>query len=152
MDFIDTETGIIIGIFVILMMYVLLTYIMSVIGMWKMFTKAGEKGWKSLIPIYNQYTLAVLTGVSPYWILIVYCCIFIGSLIPGLSLLGTVANAYFKVIQSVSTAKSFNKDEAFAVGIFFLSPIFYLILGIGKTEYIGKKPMNDPIMDLINKK
>ena len=31
--------------------------IVSVIAMWKMFEKAGEEGWKSLIPFYNVYIL-----------------------------------------------------------------------------------------------
>lgn len=30
-------------------------YVLHVIAYWKMFTKAGEKGWKSIIPIYNMY-------------------------------------------------------------------------------------------------
>ena len=30
--------------------------VVSIIGMWKMFTKAGEEGWKSIIPVYNAIT------------------------------------------------------------------------------------------------
>ena len=32
-------------------------YILVIIGQWKMFEKAGESGWKALIPIYNLYIL-----------------------------------------------------------------------------------------------
>lgn len=31
--------------------------IVFVVGMWKMFVKAGEGGWASIIPIYNIYVL-----------------------------------------------------------------------------------------------
>ena len=31
--------------------------IIQIIAWWKIFTKAGEKGWKSIIPIYNQVIL-----------------------------------------------------------------------------------------------
>lgn len=41
-------TGIIIAISVAI-------FVLLVIAYWKMFTKAGEKGWKSIIPIYNEY-------------------------------------------------------------------------------------------------
>ena len=30
-------------------------YIIKVIAHWRIFSKAGEPGWKSLIPIYNNY-------------------------------------------------------------------------------------------------
>lgn len=33
------------------------------VSMWKLFTKAGKEGWKSLIPIYNFYTLIGIAGL-----------------------------------------------------------------------------------------
>lgn len=30
--------------------------ILLIVAQWKIFTKAGEKGWKSIIPIYNMVT------------------------------------------------------------------------------------------------
>ena len=35
----------------------LLIAIVAIIAYWKIFTKAGEAGWKSIIPFYNVYTL-----------------------------------------------------------------------------------------------
>lgn len=32
-------------------------YVLLVIAQWKIFTKAGEAGWKSLIPVYNMVVL-----------------------------------------------------------------------------------------------
>lgn len=32
---------------------VLLITIAQIVAMWKLYSKAGEAGWKSLIPIYN---------------------------------------------------------------------------------------------------
>lgn len=31
--------------------------ILVIIGMWMIFTKAGEAGWKAIIPLYNTYLL-----------------------------------------------------------------------------------------------
>ena len=32
-------------------------YVLLIIGMWKVFEKAGVAGWKSLIPFYNIFVL-----------------------------------------------------------------------------------------------
>ena len=34
--------------------------IILIVAQWKVFEKAGEKGWKSLIPIYNIYTMFII--------------------------------------------------------------------------------------------
>ena len=119
--------------------------VVSIIGMWKMFTKAGEEGWKSIIPVYNAITLCKIVGVNPWWLLIVFVSGLL-SIIPILGYLVYLAVIiYFSVLLSVSTANSFGKDTGFAVGLFFLSPIFYCILGFGSAKYEGAKPMNDII-------
>ncbi len=35
--------------------------ILLLIGMWKMYSKAGEPGWASIIPLYNLYVLFKIT-------------------------------------------------------------------------------------------
>ena len=36
---------------------ILALYVITVIAYWQIFKKAGEKGWKSLIPLYNSYIM-----------------------------------------------------------------------------------------------
>lgn len=133
------------GLFIIYMLVCLAIVAVTIIGMWKVFTKAGKEGWKSLIPVYNMYTLCEIIGVSPWWILIV----FVGGLvciIPVIGWLAYMAAAiYFGILVAKSTANAFGKDTAYAVGLYFLGPIFYCILGFGKAKYEGAKPMNDII-------
>lgn len=46
------------------------------LGLWKIFEKAGEKGWKALIPVYNMWVwLKVLS--RPKWWMIMICLPFI---------------------------------------------------------------------------
>ena len=48
--------GAIVGGMITTMMIVsLVIWVLLIIAYWKMFTKAGEPGWKSIIPIYNRY-------------------------------------------------------------------------------------------------
>ncbi|MCX7769350.1 MAG: S26 family signal peptidase [Flavobacteriales bacterium] len=56
----------------------LLTLVPFHVGLWKLFQKAGRKGWESVIPLYDLYVIQKLTGKPPYWIL---ACIF-----PGINL------------------------------------------------------------------
>ena len=50
-------------------LFAFIFYILQVIAYWKIFTKAGEEGWKSIIPIYNGYVQYRLTwDVQYFWV------------------------------------------------------------------------------------
>ncbi|MCI8383294.1 MAG: hypothetical protein HFJ33_00150 [Clostridia bacterium] len=103
--------------------------IVQIVAMWKLFTKAGEKGWKSIIPIYNMVILFKISGLSP-WLLFV----FLAAIIP---FIGWIAPIALNAVLAYKLAKSFGKDAGWAVGLYFLAPIFYMILAFGKSEYVG---------------
>lgn len=43
------------------------------IGYWKLFEKAGVEGWKSLIPFYSEYIIAVdIVGKPKWWIIYLF--------------------------------------------------------------------------------
>ena len=133
------------GLFIVYMLICLAIAVVTIIGMWKVFTKAGKEGWKSLIPVYNLYTLCEIVGLSPWWILI----LFVGGIVAIIPIIGGLAYAaatiYFGILLAKSTANAFGKDTGFAVGLYFLAPIFFCILGFGSAKYEGANPMNDII-------
>ena len=45
------------AILIILFLMAVCLLILTIIGYWEVFCKAGEKGWKVLIPFYNEYLL-----------------------------------------------------------------------------------------------
>lgn len=112
-----------------IMIFGAIWYVLQVISMWKIFAKAGEAGWKSLIPIYNMVVLLKISGITP-WILLAYLLIWI-PFIGGLIGLGIT------IYLNMMLAKSFGKTGGFAVGLILLSSIFYLILGFGDSAYVG---------------
>ena len=122
----------------------LILTILTFIAIWKIFTKAGEPGWKTLIPIYNVYTLCKIIGVN-FWIwflAIPFASGFIISLVASNSTdlsnkLQSIVSLIIEIKISYSLAKSFGKDTIFTVGLVLLPPIFLLILGNGSSEYIG---------------
>lgn len=122
----------------------LIFYIVLVIANWKIFTKAGEAGWKSIIPIYNGYILYKISWkTSVFWITVVLA--LIGGILNGIgnpvtSVIGVILNIVIIVIgimQSYKLSKAFGHAVGFTVGLVLLPPIFTLILGFGSSEYIG---------------
>ncbi len=50
----------------------LLLTVFYVFCMWKLFTKAGEAGWKCIIPIYNYYIMLKIGGKPGWWLLLFF--------------------------------------------------------------------------------
>lgn len=101
--------------------------ILTIIAQWKIFTKAGEAGWKCLIPIYNLVILFKIAGLSPWWVL--------GYLAAIIPVVGVFIAAGISIYLMISLGKAFGKSTGFIVGLVFLNTIFTLILGFGSSEY-----------------
>lgn len=108
---------------------ILAFYVLIIVAQWKIFTKAGQEGWKALIPIYNVVVLYKIIGLSP-WLLLLYLL----SVVP---VVGWIISIALSIVSTVKLAKAFNQSAAFIFGLLFLSPIFQMILGFGKAEYVG---------------
>jgi hypothetical protein len=97
-------------------------FIIYAVAAWQMYEKAGQPGWKCLIPIYNWYILLKIVG-RPGWWLILFLIPFV--------------NFVVWIIVAIDLAKSYGKGTGFAIGLIFLSVIFILILGYGDARYVG---------------
>lgn len=138
--------GIFAGIFAVIGVICFIAFVVGIfhiIGMWKILKKAGKPGWGSLIPFYNVYLLCQITGINPWWILIVIFSPIL-CIVPIIGSLASMAvSIYFSILLNVSLARSFGKEDAYAVGLILLAPFFYFALGIGNDEYKGENPMED---------
>ena len=120
-DFAAAAAGVA-GTVLVLWLIALAVGILMIIAQWRIFSKAGEPGWASLIPIYNLYVLYKIT-----W----------GSGIRFLLLLIPLYNIILAIQTNIRLARAFGKDDGFAVGLIFLPGIFMLILGFGGAQYCG---------------
>lgn len=148
--------------------------ILLIIAGWKIFEKAGEKGWKILIPFYNAYIFFKICGLKNwFWAMLGVSILasILMSINPPITQETTV-NVFGNTIQVSSTnydiswsehapyliglilsigtsiavaiatavrlAKAFGKSAGFTFGLIFLSGIFYMILGFGKSKYNAK--------------
>lgn len=120
------------GFFILFLIIAIALIVLQIIANWKIFTKAGEKGWKSIIPFYNIAILYKISNMSP-WLVLVY----IGTIIPILNIFAGIAIYVFTLYQKINLAKGFNKETGFTVGMIVLPTIYSLILGLGDSKYIG---------------
>jgi len=100
----------------------LLVAVVLIVALWKIFTKAGQPGWASLIPIYNIYIWCKIVGRPGWWVILM--------LIP-------FVNFIIAIILCIDLAKSFGNGVGFGVGLAFLGIIFFPILGFGSAQYQG---------------
>jgi hypothetical protein len=110
----------------VLTTFLVIGAIFTVIGiviMWKVYAKAGQPGWASIIPIYNLYVLVKIAGRPGWWTVLL--------LIP-------FVNIIVLAIVSIDVAKSFGKDAVFGVvGLWLFAIIGYAILAFGGAQYRG---------------
>lgn len=106
-----------IGFLMILYLGVIVSFLAS---MWTVFSKAGQPGWASIVPIYNAVVLLRI-AVKPWW------WVFL-MLIP-------LVNIIFVLLVYVAICDNFGKGAGFAVGLLFLPFIFFPILAWSDAQY-----------------
>jgi hypothetical protein len=154
-------TGIVAGSVFFLMLFLFAAWVLLIVAHWRMFTKAGEAGWKSIVPFYSDYTLFKLVwNTNAYWIFLILTIVlglttaFSGSyaiegstvvatgasqniLFDIMSFLASIGYLFLTVILSLKTALAYGKGTVYAVGLVLLPNIFTLILAFGNATYRG---------------
>ncbi len=113
-DTVGAVAGIVIGIIY------LAVIVLTIVGMWKVFVKAGQPGWASIIPIYNVIVFLQIVGKPLWWIILMF-----------IPLVGLIVC----VLVSIAVSERFGKSTGFGIGLFFLPFVFYPILGFGDAQY-----------------
>ncbi len=96
------------------MIYMILTilfFLASVAGLWKIFQKAGFRGWEAIIPLYNFYIWLKVINKPLWW--------FIFILIPFI-------NVFTILLMVVETLKCFRKDGLGEQALGVLLPFVFL--------------------------
>ena len=155
----NTQTAAALGIFAGMTMMLVL-WVLLIIAHWRMFTKAGEEGWKAIIPVYSDFVLfKIVWNTKSFWIYfgaaIATVLISVlggqyvvvdgqivsaaqGNFFVGLlSFISSLILLLYTILLQIKTALAYGKSIGFAVGLLLLPNIFTLILGFGSAEYLG---------------
>jgi len=98
-------------------------------AVWKIFTKAGQPGWKCLVPIYGAVVFLRIVGRPGWWFLLL-CIPFV--------------NLFLSLALCIDLARVFGKGGGYAAGLAFLTPVFLLMLAFGEAQYKTAKPKLSP--------
>lgn len=112
------------GVMFVMFFVSLLLAVISLVATIKVYKKLGLPGWGVIVPIYSQWILLKAVDL-PGWL----------SILP-------VANGIALIVANYKLAGKFGKSAGFGLGLVFLTPIFYMILGFGKDKVIDSTEGN----------
>lgn len=123
--------------------------IFIIICNWKLLEKAGEPGWKAIIPFYNLYTISDIAMTKPTSIVVFIVYMVAYALIPLclIPYLGMLVSIIISPLMyaaagiiNFSIPKAYGKDVGMCILSIFFAPIVRAILAFSKTtEYTGDK-------------
>ena len=119
----------IMGVVSTFLILIIVVVVLTIIGQWKAYQKAGRKGYESLIPYHRNWVQLQLAGLEGYWVfLLLLACI---------PVIGWIVNLGVFIWWDIELAKSYGQSTGFGVGLALLPCIFWPILGFGKAQYVG---------------
>jgi len=139
------------GVLIFVVLIVLFTIVFSIMCLWKIYEKAGEPGWKCLVPIYNTWTLYkfIKMPVVVFWIALASSIlqnIFSSTItvngeiyyqsITSLGPVGTICaiiSLIIYVMVSYKLSLAFGKGIGYTILLIFI--IGYPMLAFGSAQY-----------------
>lgn len=112
--------------------------ILMIVANWKLFTKAGEEGWKCLIPIYNTYTTIKIafSGTKNYLIVATILSLFTEFLGDSwLVLLIALATVIINIYISFNFMKRYTDTGMAVLSLFFPMIIYPIVAFSDKYQY-----------------
>lgn len=106
--------------------------------LWKFAIKTGRPGWSLYIPIYSNFVWVSIAGMDTIWCLLSFAPSIVIYMYPGNSSIALLSSIFSMIIYFCfchSLAERFNKGIGYALGLFFLNPIFLAILTFNKKCY-----------------
>ena len=122
--------------------------VLSVVGRWLLFRKAGKPGWHSLIPIVNmfdEYDICWHGGnIFVVALLAAFAtgCGLAGQEDPVLLSFSAVAVLWLLGMhwrESMKLAAAFGKGRLYGLFLFLFDRFGRVVLGLSSAEYVGKE-------------
>ena len=139
----------------------LVWWILLIIARWKIFAKAGEAGWKSIIPIYSDYVQWRIAWkkMNMFWItlaliIVGYVLVMLsgavaynasgaltatggGGFLTIIGLVCMIAGAVIDLVSAYKLFASFGKGVGWFILYILFPNIMLLVLGFGSAQHQG---------------
>ena len=143
------------GVFVFFIVLIVLMYVTVALLLARIFKKAGVKGWKAWVPVYNTWTTLELGGQKGWWSLLT-----VAPIVTWFSSLGGSENMWFAIslltfivsivgtvylyIAMYKIGLRFGKEGYFVLWAIFLPIVWYAWLALDKSTWKGPEaPLAD---------
>ena len=103
---------------IILLSFTVLTVLIILISWFKIFNRAGQAGWKALVPFLNIFVFTKIIN-KPIWWIIIYLIIPVGF-----------------ILSAFQISRLFGKNLVFSIGLVLLPIVFFPLLAFGKAEFV----------------
>lgn len=121
----------ILGIFAVVWIVIVLVSVFITVCQWRIFTKAGQPGWKALIPFYSGWVFnQIIFGPKFGWLMF-------ASLIAFIPFVGSLAMIAWTVYTYVKLANAYGKSGGFGAFMVFFPVIGLPMLAFGSSQYCG---------------
>lgn len=101
-------------------LFSIITTVLVWLGSYKVYEKAGEAGWKAIIPFYNFYVELDFLGYNPWLFLLMF--------VP-------IVNVVFSIMVTYKLAKAFDKGLLMTLGLCIVPFIAYPVLGFSDAQF-----------------
>ena len=128
----DTAAAVFGGMMLAFFIILLAVYVLTVIGLWKIFKKAGKPSWHAIIPFLNMYDMFEIGGQKGVYILFMF-----------IPFVGTAIYSVFALLANYNITRAFKQSKGFLVGLTILPFIFTMILGFSKDMKYDRKLLVD---------
>jgi len=123
--------------------------VILIIASWKLFKKAGKKGWEALVPFYNNYVLVEISGLNWWWFLLIISPNIISYTNDDLYGIASLASMFATFNCFYNIARKFKKDTGISVCAGIFSFIFMLFFAFSSKEqyYSDVKVSNNGVFN-----
>ncbi len=118
------------GIFFVALIFFYILFALPVWGAYQKASPQGEPAWAAFVPIYNFIVLLRVAGRPKSWAWFLLLVI-----VP----FGSLALFVISIFILYDVSKSFGHGGGFTAGLVLLPVIFWFILWLGKSTYLGPK-------------
>ena len=144
--------------------FAIIFYVLLIIAGWRILKKAGEAGWKILIPIYGIYMLYKIVDMKG-WFWLNFVISIVTSVLSAIAsddltaynnntitlgqspllitatifaVLSLIIMIITDIVYAHRTSKAFGHGIGFTIGLIFLPNIFWFIIAFGRSKYSKK--------------